>query len=82
MTKEHDDLEPMELPDELLESVVGGLTKLQKLAVEKFARDAIRHGCTLDQAIDRALHPERGRSYFDDEMIQYMTEYWDTVVVE
>lgn len=81
MASEFDDMEPMELSDEMLESVVGGLNSAQRRMTEKFARDAKRNNLTLEEAIERAMDPNRG-SHFNDEMIQYMTEYWDTVTLE
>ena len=82
MTLEYDSMEMMELSEETLEGVVGGMTSLQRIYTERFARDARREGLTLDEAIDTALHPTTGKSYFDDEMIQYMTEYWDSILME
>ena len=77
MTMEHDAMEPMQLSDAMLEGVIGGLGELQRKAVVYFVNAAKRNGLTLDQAIDRALNPKRGSTHFDDEMIQYMTEYWN-----
>ena len=77
MATEHDAMEPMQLSDAMLEGVVGGLDELPMKAVVYFVKAAKRNGLTLDQAIDRALHPKRGSVHFDDEMIQYMTEYWN-----
>ena len=79
---EHDGMKPRELSDEMLEGVVGGMTNLQKLYTERFARSAKSNGLTLDEAINSALNPTSGKSYFDDEMIQYMSEYWDSLIME
>jgi len=78
MTKDNETMEQMELSDEMLESVIGGLTRSQRLGTEKFANDAKRNGLTLDEAVDRALHPRRGNSMFTEEMIKYLIEYWNT----
>lgn len=37
MTKDNETMEQMELSDEMLESVIGGLTRSQRLGTEKFA---------------------------------------------
>jgi len=78
MTKDNETMEQMELSDEMLESVIGGVTRSQRLGTEKFANDAKRNGLTLDEAVDRALHPRRGHSMFTEEMIKYLIEYWNT----
>ena len=78
MTKAFDDMEPMVLSDETLEGVVGGLTDREREIAESFASYARRDGLTLDETIDKALHPRLGKSYFTDEMIQYLTEYWNS----
>ena len=77
MATENAALDSMKLSDATLEGVVGGLDDLQKKAVVYFVDTAKRNGKTLDEAIDRALHPRIGGSHFDDEMIQYMIEYWN-----
>ena len=77
MSAENNTLDPMKLSDATLEGVVGGLDDLQRKAVVCFVENAKRNGKTLDEAIDRALHPRFGGSHFDDEMIQYMIECWN-----
>ena len=77
MTISNDFMEPMELTDAMLDGIVGGLTKSQRTATEKFARDAQRNGLTLDEAIDRALNPRHGSCIFTNDMIQHLTSYWN-----
>lgn len=78
ITKEHSNMSLMKLSDEALESVVGGLIESQQKAAERFAYEARRHGLTLDEAIEKARHPKIGRPRLDDEMIQYMIDYWNS----
>ena len=77
MTNAYDDMESMALSDEVLESIVGGLSDRERQIAEEFATNAKRNGLTLDEAIKRALHPRLGKSYFTDEMIQHLTEFWN-----
>ena len=79
MSEKHDVAAPMELSDAALDGVVGGLDDTQIRITEAFVHNAKRNGLTLEQAIDRALHPRIGRSHFDEEMIQYMTDCWDSI---
>ena len=78
MTEAYDDMESMALSDEALEGVVGGLSDREREIAESFASYAWRDGLTLDEAIDKALHPRLGKSYFTDEMIQHMAEFWNS----
>ena len=77
MATSNDFMESIKLDDEMLDSVVGGLTSSQRTATEKFARDAQRNGLTLEEAIDRALNPKHGNCLFTDEMIKHLTNYWN-----
>ena len=71
-------MESMELSVEALEGVVGGLSDRQREIAESFATYAWGDGLTLDEAINKALHPRLGKSYFTDEMIQHLTEFWNS----
>ena len=73
-----DKLEGVELTDEQLESIVGGLTQDEKERIAEYAHDFKTWNMTRESAAQYGRSMiGYGFSNWTEEWVQYMVEHWD-----